>query len=395
MKLSYITLTAAALALLAMPMSAQSLSREQAIEQIKEHNLRLKALAEQHKSEATALSVAGRFSSQPEVEFEHLWGPDSNRKWNVGVAQSFDWPGVYRRRAKEAKARIGAFEYLYQAEAREVALEAALTIDNAIYVHKQIELNERLIAGVTKIKDKVSEAYKHGQVTLLDVKKLDFELYTMTAKRAVLNQQMDVLKEQLAALNGGNDLDVDLTGYMPRPLLSLEQYLSLAVENNPSVKAAMQNAEAARLASRTASAERLPGFSLGYRHAYEEHTHFNGLAVGISIPVFTNKAAANAADIQARSLGFEASEAAAAAKSKVKAAYADATRRAGTLREMSKVVLDNTYPDLLLMAYNGGQINVITYLQELSYFESAQTELLAAEYAYVTNLTTLHSIAAE
>ena len=109
MKLSYITLTAAALALLAMPMSAQSLSREQAIEQIKDHNLRLKALAEQHKSEATALSVAGRFSSQPEVEFEHLWGPDSNRKWNVGVAQSFDWPGVYRRRAKEAKARIGAF----------------------------------------------------------------------------------------------------------------------------------------------------------------------------------------------------------------------------------------------------------------------------------------------
>ena len=45
------------------------------------------------------------------------------------------------------------------------------------------------------------------------------------------------------------------------------------------------------------------------------------------------------------------------------------------------------------MAYNGGQINVITYLQEISYFESAQAEYLAAEYSYYTDLTTLNALA--
>ena len=42
--------------------------------------------------------AAENIPSDPEVSFEYLWGigklADGN-KWNAGISQSFDWPGVY------------------------------------------------------------------------------------------------------------------------------------------------------------------------------------------------------------------------------------------------------------------------------------------------------------
>ena len=359
------------------PAAKGTVGRDAAVTMILENNPRLKALAENQKAESTQLSVAGRFNNQPEVEFEHMWGKGGVTKWNAGVTQSFDWPGVYGRRREEAQARMGAFRYLYAAEARSIATEAMLLFDNAVYVQKQIALLDKLIANLKQLQEKVAVAHKGGQVTVLDVKKLDFEMYTYNARRNDLLQEQDRLAGELAALNGGKAIDADFSGFVPQALQPLDEYLRLARENNPTVKAA----------------ERKPGFAVGYRHAYEEQIHFNGFSVSVSLPVFTNKAASLAAQTRVTALGFEAESVAGAEQAKVRATYADARRRAAALREMSKVTLDESYPRLVLMAYNGGQINVITYLQEISYFESAQAEYLAAEYSYYTDLTTLNALA--
>ena len=130
------------------PAAKGTVGRDAAVTMILENNPRLKALAENQKAESTQLSVAGRFNNQPEVEFEHMWGKGGVTKWNAGVTQSFDWPGVYGRRREEAQARMGAFRYLYAAEARSIATEAMLLFDNAVYVQKQIALLDKLIANL-------------------------------------------------------------------------------------------------------------------------------------------------------------------------------------------------------------------------------------------------------
>lgn len=371
---------------------SQNMSRQQAVAQILENNLSLKAIAHEHKAEAIELTTAGRLTSQPEVEYEQLFGANGDKKWNVGVTQSFDWPGVYSRRAKEAEKRIGAFSYLFAAEQRRVAQEAMQLVDNAVYIHKQLQLSQILIDNVNTLKDKIAMAYTHGQVTLLDVKKLDFELYTLTAKHTDLEKDRDNIAAQLTAMNGGKPLSINVAEYTPQQLLSQADYKRAAAENNPTVKAQIALADAQRMASRTAAAERLPGFSVGYRHAYEERTHFNGFAIGVSLPVFTNKTASVAADTRALAIEFNTCEAIAALNARIDASYADVSRRGKSLKELAKVALDNKYPELLLMAYNGGQINVITYLQELGYFQSARSEYLAAEYNYVVSLTGLNAL---
>lgn len=373
--------------------AAGTVGRDGVVSMILENNQRLKALAENQKAESAQLSVAGRFNSRPEVEFEHMWGKGGVTKWNAGVTQSFDWPGVYQRRRAQAQAQMGAFGYLYAAEARSIATEALLLVDNAVYVQKQIDLLDKLIANLRQMQEKVSAAHKGGQMTVLDLKKLDFQMYSYQARRNDLLQEQDRLAGELAALNGGKSIDVDLSGFVPQSLQPLDEYLRLARDNNPTVKAAEQNAEVARLAASTAEAERMPGFAVGYRHAYEENIHFNGFSVSVSLPVFTNKAASAAALKQVTALGYEAESVVSSQQARVRATYADALRRAGGLKEMCKVTLDESYPRLVLMAYTGGQINVITYLQEMAYFQSVQEEYLAAEYNYYTELTTLNALA--
>lgn len=370
---------------------AGEMGREEVISEILQNNPRLKALEMSQKSQSTLLGNAARLTSQPEIEFEHLWGADDAKKWNIGLTQSFDWPGVYSKRGKEAEARIDAFRYLYAVEARGVALEVRLLLANAIYINKQLQLVAEISKNLSELKASVDMAYKRGQLTVLDVKKLDFEIYSVSARQGDLLEEQGKVMEQLEALNGGKPINADISAYMPEKLLGVDAYLAAAVENNPSVKAADSNAQAARIASRVAKAERLPGFSVGYRHAFEENTHFNGFSVSMTLPVFTNKAASVAADIEARSLDFEATAAAVSAQSKVRATYNDAVRRGNAMKEMSAVVLDDTYPGLLMMAYKGGQINVITYLQEINYFQNARTEYLAAEYSYIVDLNELNS----
>ncbi|MDE7141660.1 MAG: TolC family protein, partial [Muribaculaceae bacterium] len=52
-----------------------------------------------------------------------------------------------------------------------------------------------------------------------------------------------------------------------------------------------------------AKAGRYPSFSVGYRHAFEEGTHFDGFSVGIGLPLYSRRHSSEASD--ARSLMAE------------------------------------------------------------------------------------------
>jgi hypothetical protein len=60
------------------------------------------------------------------------------------------------------------------------------------------------------------------------------------------------------------------------------------------------------------------------------------------------------------------------------------------LDELGTVTLDETYPDLLLMAYKGGELNALNYLLELNYFIEARVDLLSTEHCLRSDLARLN-----
>lgn len=369
---------------------ARTLSQAEAIDTIIGNNTRLKALRANAEADYQSDLYEAKRLNDPEVEFEHLWGPDDNKKWNIGVSQSFDWPGAYGKRIRTAESRRQAWTYRYAAEELSLRTSAKEAFAMGVYARRRLDLLQRVYENMDSLRNYITTGYRDGQLTILDVKKIQLELYGLRARIADVSQESMQAGAELAALNDGNALDADFGAYPAEPMYDLSRYLEYASSANPDVTAAEATAKSARLEADAVAASRMPGFTVGYRHAFEEEQHFNGFAIGVSLPVYSRSRAVKAAKLRATASGFDAAEASASARSAVTAAYSVAEKRRNALSELNDVTLDESYPRLLLMAYKGGQINVITYIQELNYYLSARETRLDAEYQLRLALITLN-----
>ena len=369
---------------------ARMLSQAEAIDTIISNNSRLKALRANAEADYQSDLYEAKRLNDPEVEFEHLWGPDDNKKWNIGVSQSFDWPGAYGKRIRTAESRRQAWTYRYAAEELSLRTSAKEAFAMGVYARRRLDLLQRVYENMDSLRNYITTGYRDGQLTILDVKKIQLELYGLRARIADVSQESMQAGAELAALNDGNALDADFGAYPAEPMYDLSRYLEYASSANPDVTAAEATAKSARLEADAVAASRMPGFTVGYRHAFEEEQHLNGFAIGVSLPVYSRSRAVKAAKLRATASGFDAAEASASARSAVTAAYSVAEKRRNALSELNDVTLDESYPRLLLMAYKGGQINVITYIQELNYYLSARETRLDAEYQLRLALITLN-----
>lgn len=369
---------------------ARTLSQAEAIDTIISSNSRLKALRANAEADYQSDLYEAKRLNDPEVEFEHLWGPDDNKKWNIGVSQSFDWPGAYGKRIRTAESRRQAWTYRYAAEELSLRTSAKEAFAMGVYARRRLDLLQRVYENMDSLRNYITTGYRDGQLTILDVKKIQLELYGLRARIADVSQESMQAGAELAALNDGNALDADFGAYPAEPMYDLSRYLEYASSANPDVTAAEATAKSARLEADAVAASRMPGFTVGYRHAFEEEQHFNGFAIGVSLPVYSRSRAVKAAKLRATASGFDAAEASASARSAITAAYSVAEKRRNALSELNDVTLDESYPRLLLMAYKGGQINVITYIQELNYYLSARETRLDAEYQLRLALITLN-----
>lgn len=369
--------------------SAQSLTWKEAMGQIEHNNVGLQQLVKENESQNVSNFGETTVLKPTDVEFEHLWGADHSHKWNVGVSQNFDWPGLYGSRKDAARAWSRAYEYLYLSERNELHYKAISAFNDLTYCNMQLELLQTVLEKMLKLQEYVNIGYQQGQLTILDVKKLDLEVYSLESEISDARQQYDRCMADIAALNGGAQMDVDCSAYAMQPLYDKETYLQYA-EQTPAAQALKAKAEATQADAKALRASQNPGFSIGYVHAFEENTHFNGLSVGIELPFFSRNKSSQAARMLTDALLLEGKQSLIANQLDVTADYDNAVRRRGQLDGLRKVTLDNNYPELLLMAYKGGQINVLTYIQETTYFLQARKDYLTAEYEYYSTLTRLN-----
>lgn len=356
------------------------LTPQQAIDTIISNNARIKAVGLSYKAATQSeLSEAGSLEG-PELEFERLYGPEGDKRWSLGVSQSFDWPVAYGKRKEAAKANDAVYTWLHDAEVFQLRQQVSELLTDLTYAEKRIAFANDIVNKIREISDYVNDGYKRGQLTILDVKKIALQQYSAKVALTDVEQEKAELLSKLTALNNGVPIEVNATDYIAEPLLDLNSYLAFAEKNNPSIKASLGRVEAYKKEAEALRASALPGFSVGYSHAYEDESHFNGFTIGLKLPFYSRKKAREAARYNMMSSSFDKAEELAQARSEVIYNYNVAKKRHDELEGLSKVTLDNSYPELLLMAYKGGQINVIDYMTELVYYIDARKDYLSAEY---------------
>lgn len=320
----------------------------------------------------------------PEVSGEYLWMPrDVDNRWSAQLSWSLDWPGVYAAKRKEAGLLFSAAEKNTWKQRIDRLAEIRDLLLDFIQCRQKLRLLDELALNNDSIYRLAEQAAKGGEITVLDLNKVRLEYANIKgAKAAIIDEEADILGN-LSYIYGDDCLILleNLDCAFPPVKIPSPQEIDILKQNAPDVIAALADADAARQAKSVAKMEALPAISLGYKHAFEDAMHFNGVVWGISLPIFSSRGkqkAANAAILEAE---YMAEAHAAQAEAEINAIVRKLALTSQQIEELAPVVENADYNAALLKAYKGGVITLIEYISDRNYFTNAAVELVTLRHA--------------
>lgn len=385
--IKHIAILAAALVL----SSAQAITIDDVLTQVKQNNTQLKAAGARLDADQKSLKSSNNLPD-PEVGGAYLFGKGPlDDKWEIGISQQVEWPGVYSARSNATDAFINALQHGYSAEQLEVLNQARSLCIDIVGYNNLIQFNQGVLDNLNRLFDTYNKALAHGEVSIIDVNKLKIERLLMQQKIDEATSLRTAAVEQLKGINGGIEIAgaESLSTYAPLPLLSLEQHLTQARSSSPLL--AKQNAlVTAQSKNATATARQsLPSLSLGYRHVCEMGDHFNGISMGVSLPVFSNRGKKSAARARVFAAEMDASFTQNTIESNIATCHQRATALKNQIGVYDNALTSTDNIAVLNKALNGGEMSLLNYLQELRYFVEAQAVMLSLQNDYNKTLAQL------
>ncbi len=384
-----ITLTAAAM-LTACAALAESADFNPIIARVLARNPQLAADSLSARADLLTMAAEGNLPD-PEVAFDHKWPTvaSDGTRWGLEVSQSFDWPGVYAARNKAIGAARRAEELMALSRLKEKALEVRLLLIDIVDANLRVATLSQVKENMDTMVELTREMYDRGNATVLTLKKMEFERYSTESALSDAQVDLDRLRADLAAMAGGELIDTDgLTEYPAQTLHEESVYTAASV---PSISAMVEKANADRLTARAEKLKRMPGFSVGYLHEYEEGMHFNGFSVGMTLPFFSTRHTVGAAKARAEAAEASLESARLARAAAVRAGHSEAMRLKRRVEAYHSIFGSDNYPELLRRAYSKGQMTAHEYLGEVNEYLTLYMEHLATERAYMRSLATLNS----
>ena len=379
-------------ATLAMANAANAITIEDVIANVKQNNKELKYTTAQIDAQASEIKTNNNLSN-PVVEGGYLFGKGpAENKWEVGVSQEFEWPGLYSSRGAANKARVEAMKLGYSVKQLQLLTEAYGVCLDIISLNRQIEYEKNIQSNIDALYEKNMKAFEHGEVSVIDINKLKVERIGLQQKIDDCVLRRDALVKQLEGYNANMPLAgvESLNEYPAQQLVSLDEYLAEAKESAPEVMQYRADMAADEKEVKVAKMQGLPKFSLGYKHANEEGNSFNGATVGVSLPIFENRGKKKAAKAKAISSQLAYDNAVLALTNEVTTNYNKATTLGKQLAGYSEALDGVNNVEILNKALAGGQISLLTYLQEVRYFVEARAVMLEMESEYNQVLVNLN-----
>ena len=368
--------------------NAQAMSQRDAIALIVANNPSVKSIQASGRADVLSMQDANVLPD-PEISGGYLFGDGTDNRWELEVSQGFAWPGLYGARKKAINSASAANDERRRLAALEVADKARQQMVRGTYLTQQLALLEDVKANMDSLARSIQYGYDKGELTLLDLKKIRFEIFRLDAQITQVQSERRDVDAALAALNNGEAVNVDFSQYDVEPLNALPYYIDKA-RQSPALALTDRQAETARLEGEAARLGRLPSLALGYKHSMEDGYSFNGVTASVSVPVFSGRKARQAAQARQAAAEYDRAQVAGDIDTEVSALYQQTVQRQQLLKDFAPVVLDDEYPELLLLAYRGGETNVITLIQEMNYYLQARQEYLEADYSYRASLASLN-----
>lgn len=356
------------------------------MKQIETNNTTLKAYDQQRQA-SRAGNHTGINMENPEVEFGRMWGTNSKAegyKYDVGVTQTFDFPTAYHHKKKLAKDQDQISDLTYLEQRNEILNEARIICIELLYQKIMCrELLERKLVA-DQLFDATEKRFKSGDIDVLERNKAKINQINAEKALQLCEVEVDVLTSELTRINGGvavewTDVSYPVTKALP---ISFEDWYASIEINNPSIKLASQQIEASKRQEQLTKSLNLPKISAGYRKAYEAGGHFSGFVVGMSIPLWGGKNTVKQRKAETVAMTVIYEDTRLQFRNELKKEYEKAIRLEKLLKEYDDVLNTSNNHELMLKAFNLGQLSLVGYLQELSIYYELKDSYYSTEKDY-------------
>jgi outer membrane protein TolC len=340
------------------------------IESIEKNNTTLEALRQ--KTEAKQLeSHTGIFLENPELGFNYLWGKpgEIGNRTDVSIMQSIDFPSAYKYRSTIADLNHDQAGYEYDVERVRILHEARQICIDLVYNYVLIEENEQRLDFAKSIFLAVEKMYEEGRVNVIEYNKARLNLSNLSNDQDRLKAELRRLQAELRRLNGGKDVQLEANEFaIPDLPKDFDEWFATMAESNPLLQYLSKEIDIHANEEKLYRALSLPKLSAGYMSEKVVGIQYQGISVGLSIPLWENKNTVKAAKARKEAGTAIAADSRIQMYTILKNHYhiAQDLKRSSEAYAASLISVNNA--DLLKKAYDMGEISLIEYLLEVQFY---------------------------
>lgn len=371
-----------AFALHAEAQTAQSATFESVMQQVATDNLQLRAARKQ--LEAACLQNHSQLAlPDPEVEVACFFGhpKEIGRRGDVSVTQTLDWGVLLGRRKQLALMADEAAQAQYRVEAQQVLTEADKTYVSIVFYNKLTrELTARHRAAQTLLA-LYEKNFDNGNTNQLELNKVRLNASTARAELLRAESERTTAFKALQTLCGGTLPEIADTVYpmASEALPPLTQMRGL-LQNTRQLILAESGVAQSKAAAQVARTEGLPQLTVGFQGEYVPNEKYSGLSVGFTLPLWGNsRKRVKSLRIEAAARELDRDNVIQTQSNLLDQQYGEATRLLANAAQLTTDLQAASNAHLLQRSLEEGQISLLDYLLELTFYYSARTAQLEAE----------------
>lgn len=341
---------------------------------VEQNNTTLKAASD--KTETAKQEVMMETSLEdPEIGFDYLWGKPGmiGKRKDINVNQTFDLATVFGYRKRLAKSQKELLELELQQKQLETRLEAMDLLVQITYYNQALAIYEERFQQEKQLAASYEKRLAAGDANKLEANRARLSLVEIESETEKVKMERDLLMLQLQTLCGGTEIMYNNTDY---------NAINLATGMSLKALQEAQNSQQERVAEndlKTARAQSMPSITAGYMAELTDDEKWNGVTIGVSIPLWSNRHNMKRARLSLQSARSEAADASYKLEQFAASQRLRTERYHDIAQKMQQKLANASSTTLLRKALEEGEISLVEYTIESSDLFDLRVKTLEAE----------------
>lgn len=318
----------------------------------------------------------------PEVEFNYLFGNPSalGNRTDFSIKQSFDFPTAYSYKKQISDLKNEQAELEYTKQRNDVLYKTNVVCVKLTYYNVlKIELEKRR-SNASKIAEAYKTKYDVGDINILDYNKAQINLLNITKELESCEIERNSLLLELVALNGGHPVHFSDSVFFTKNIPDdFEQWFAQTEEKNPLLQWIKQELAISRKQVRLNTAISLPRVYGGYMSEKVVGQQFQGITLGVTIPLWENKNSVKQAKAQSFAVQSIEADSKLLFYNHMKEVHTKAIALHNNVSDYRNKLSIYSNNELLEKALIKGEISLTEYLYELALYYENVSKLLEME----------------